>query len=430
MLRMSASSAATSAFGTCKDVPSGSPAVLSSMSPSNHQLASAVLIVPILDEKRHGADLLMIPISNNKAAAPSVPKHHTANHHHHHHRNNNNNNNNTKNTTNNNTNSSSKRNKDRHINESASRTETPAAPTPPPKPELPEDCRDWDAYLAKKKSTATLPLVCIIDDQEDQQPCDITPALEAIQSPEVNFKHSFEDLGWRDCLTHRQRHPAARPLRRRPSAATVIGLTNPYPGVHNTTTSNNSSSAVSLRSAKRLSNASTLTANTINTVATAPCYLSSRAYKRLSNASTLTTLTTSTMSSVNNGKPRSIRRINRTRHLRAYYSDGSLLRGGGRRLSIGVSSMADIAERREPALGSGMLSQKRFSSASMPLARLNAEFAAPPPYPPPEKPLPQLPVVEVRELQTRERTRWRELLMKGFQQGAWRRGISTGRAVI
>lgn len=305
--------------------------------------------------------------------------------------------------------------------ESASRTESPAAPTPPPKPQLPQGCQDWDSYLTQKKSTATLPHY---DNEEPLQENSLR-----IQSPELNFKHSFENLGWRDCLTTQQRPRGyattttantTKTLRRRPSVATVIG------------TYHLGSSTASLRSAKRLSNASTLTTHT---AATVPCILSSsssssRAYKRLSNASTLTTATTATFSSISSsgsGKPRSLRRIHRTRHLRAYYSDGSLLRTT-RRLSVGISSMQDITERREPSpvdiVGGGVgvvpRTKKRLSSASM----LSGECLAPPPYPPPEKPLPSLPVIEVRELQTKERTRWRELLLRNFPRrdvGSWSR---------
>lgn len=366
MLRVSAAPLPSTSFADRKDAaPSGSPTALLSMSPSSHLMASAVLIVPILDEKHHGADLLMIPISDStKTASPKTTP-----------------------------------------PESESRTGTPAAPTPPPKPELPEGCSDWDAYLSQKKSTATLP---ILDAHEDKAARIPSPGL---RSPELNFKHSFESLGWRDCLSQRHRHPSARPLRRRPSAATVLG-TMYAPGAGGGGGGGaGGGDAQSLRSAKRLSGASTLTANTVATAP--PCLLSSRAYKRLSNASTLTT-----SSAGGGGKPRSIRRINRTRHLRSYYSDGSVLKA--RRLSVGISSMQGISEQRR-AEEDHAAGQKRMSSASMPLPRRAgaSEFCAPPPYPPPEKPLPSLPVMEVRELQTRERTRWRELLLK-----SWRSGIS------
>lgn len=424
MLHMPALTSASPAFATRKDVPPHRATHV-----PDHRQASAVLIVPIIDERHHGADLLMIPISDdNKKFAR--PQHKTS----------------------------------PSITTTAipsSRTETPAAPTPPPKPQLPQGCNDWDSYLSQKKSTATLPLC-----ENDVEP--INP-VAAIQSPELNFKHSFEQLGWRDCLNQSQRQKAnARALRHRPSGVTLA------PTVYDASSpaNLNSSSAVSFRSAKRLSNASTLTTNTntaataappavaaaaepapfflpstvykrlsasstlttntapgalgggssssllnvkrlsaastltANTIATVPCYLGSTSstgsYKRLSNASTLTTSTFSSLAS--NGKPRSLRRINRARHLRAYYSDGSLLRGG-RRLSVGISSMQGIMERREP--GEPQLLRR-------PAGSLRGEVCAPPPYPPPEKPLPSLPVIEVRELQTGERTRWRELLLRSF----------------
>lgn len=416
MLHMSASTSTPSAYATRKGVPSCSAARVPEAVPSDQKRpASTVLIVPIIDEIHHGADLLMIPISADDDKRIVRPREQTS-----------------ASTTITATTTSP-----------SSRTETPAAPTPPPKPQLPRGCDDWDSYLSQKKSTATLPLY----ENEGEW---IQPAVR-IQSPELNFKHSFEQLGWRDCLNQAQRKKAnARTLCHRPSGVTLA------PTVYDPT-SPDSNSAASLRSAKRLSNASTLTANTVatggplylpstaykrlsnvstlttntapcllggsalhnakrlsaasaltaNTVATVPCYLGSASYKRLSNASTLTTSTFASIAS--NGKPRSLRRINRARHLRAYYSDGALLRA--RRLSVGISSMQGIAERREPELRPV---GKRCSAASMPLVNLRGEVCAPPPYPPPEKPLPSLPVVEVRELQTGERTRWRELLLRSF----------------
>lgn len=352
---------------------------LSSMTPSSRLTASAVLIVPIYDEGQQGADLLMIPIADKKS--PSQPA---------------------------------------QDSPPTSRTETPAAPTPPPKPRLPKGCDDWDSYLSQKKSTATLPLYA--NDNEVEQVDDAPRAEDdpsRIQSPELSFKHSFESLGWRDCLAQSSRQRAhARALRRRPSVATVAGTYQLAAAA--------GSSALSLRSAKRLSNASTLTTNTIATVATAPCVLTSTGRKRLSAASTLTT--SSISSTASNGKPRSLRRINRTRHLRAYYSDLSLSVRGVRRLSVGISSMRDIAERREPVehpAGGKALKGRRLSAVSM----LSGEFSAPPPYPPPEKPLPSLPVVEVRELQTGERARWRELLLRSFQrmEGSRKRAASPWR---
>lgn len=355
MLQVSTPTYSSPSFAARKEAQPQSAAHMADMPAFN------VLIVPIYDDIHHGADLLMIPISDNKS------------------------------------NKSNKTGRD--TKDSDSRTESPAAPTPPPKPELPKGCQDWDAFLSQKKSTATLPRY---------DPEAVPETSPRIQSPELNFKHSFEHLGWRDCLAQSQRQRShARALRRRPSlAATVIG-----------TYSNTASSAASLRSAKRLSNASTLTANT---AATAPCYLGSASYKRLSAASTLTTSTTSSM-----GKPRSLRRINRARHLRAYYSDGSLLRAT-RRLSVGISSMQDITERREPLDVAAVPRAKRLSAVSM----LSSEYQAPPPYPPPEKPLPSLPVMEIQELQTGERVRWRELLLRSFQRrdGSRRRGTSTCRA--
>lgn len=476
----SSSAASNSSSFAARKVAQPQPATpLSSMSPSSHLDASAVLIVPIYDEMHEGADLLMIPISDNKNSShkqrPSSSSKASF--------------------------SSSSSSPQQPT--SARRTETPAAPTPPPKPRLPEGCDDWDSYLSQKKSTATLPHYDNDNDDDDDNflPHELEPLPEhqpqhqhqhtrhqpqhqhtqtqpeagapeppRLQSPELNFKHSFEHLGWRDCLAQSTRQRAhARALRRRPSAATVIGLNTGY---YPPSTSASyycqqpdlaASSAVSLRAAKRLSNASTLTVNTVNTVATAPCvltrgYSGANAAKRLSAASTLTTasmgsLLSTASTSTMGGKPRSLRRIHRTRHLRAYYSDGAAsLR---RRLSVGISSLRDIAERREPATtadlaaavsllgknarpgqpavassGASTKSCNRKSTATTATAAsrrrrlssvstLTGELSAPPPYPPPEKPLPSLPslpVVEVRELQTGERARWREMLLRSFQR--------------
>lgn len=387
----------SSSFATRKGAQPQPTTPLSSMSPSSHLTASAVLIVPIYDETNQGADLLMIPISDKKSPVQTQAA--------------------TTSTT----------SPESHSpRPTTGRTETPAAPTPPPKPRLPEGCDDWDSYLSQKKSTATLARYGPdADADEVRAPQEEDDALPRLQSPELNFKHSFEHLGWRDCLAPSTRQRAhARALRRRPSAATVYTAAAATAGVV-------SSSALSLRSAKRLSNASTLT------VATAPCILTrssssgtSTSRKRLSAASTLTT--SSIGSTASNGKPRSLRRINRTRHLRAYYSDMSLApgsRGGGggggaRRLSL-LGINGSIAERREPSSAVAGSSSKRLSSVSM----LSGEFSAPPPYPPPEKPLPSLPVVEVRELQTGERARWRELLLRSLQrmEGSRKRAASPWR---
>lgn len=418
MLHATAPAQTPSSFAARQASQPKSPAHLSKMSQSDSLLASAVLIVPVYDEKQHGADLLMLPIftpEEDKKVGPSqqdrleqrqqYPQ--EARQHQH----------------------------QQAVSDQSSRTTTPAAPTPPPKPQLPDGCQDWDHYLSQKKSSMTLPIY--LDNRtvvEDRQ---------QIRSPELNFNHSFEDFGWRDCLSQKhkqhqpQRHNAAD-LRRRPSAATV-------------------GCGASLR-ARRLSNASTLTTMTsMTTSATAPILGSSsmsiRSSKRLSNASTLTT---STFNSVK--KPRGLRRICHSRHLRTYYSEGTSLliraaaAGGGslRRRGQSNNTTSTIKEQREPVDGqqqqqpqrrrrvvvnhdndtisikSYATSKKRlstFSTLSMPVSL--TEYSAPPPYPPPEKPLPSVPSMmkmksamtsEVRELQTKERTKWRELLLRGIQR--------------
>lgn len=407
-----------------------------------------------MDEKH--ADLLMIPISDdNKSFHKPEPKAHRP------------------------------QSPSTSVGSTGSRTETPAAPTPAPKPQLPEGYNDWDSYLSQRKeSTATLPLP---ESEGEWIKSSAPTATRKLQSPELHFKHSFEQLGWRDCLNQKQRQKTnalrAKALPRIPSnssatSATTSDATLLLPLVYDATSPGNSSSATSLRSVKRLSNASTLTTNTTEpssttaflnttgpakrlsvtstkTAASMPCYLPSTAYKRLSGASTLTTNTTATVpcylshphstaskrlsgastltfasTSTTAGKPRSIRRINRARHLRAYYSDGSLLRG--RRLSAGISSMQGIREHS----GAPPVNQQQQQRVAIP-----GELCAPPPFPPPEKPLPSLPrgvmrmaaklpvvVEEVRELHTGERARWREVLLRGLarprREVGWRRAGS------
>lgn len=438
MLHVKAS-APTSSFAGRQGGHPKSPALPSRMPQPDSLLASAVLIVPVYDEQQHGADLLMLPIftpeEEEKKASPSQQhaRHQPIQHqyqqqqqqHQHQHQ----------------------YQQQQQATDQSSRTTTPAAPTPPPKPQLPDGCQDWDHYLSQKKSTMTLPIY--LDSKT------IAADRQQIRSPELNFNHSFEEFGWRDCLSQQQKQQQqprynANDLRRRPSAATV-------------------GCGASLR-ARRLSTASTLTTMTTATVPIlGSSSMSIRSAKRLSNASTLTT---STMSSVK--KPRGLRRICHSRHLRTYYSEGTslLIRaasvGGGSLRRRGQKSIASsnsnsnntgtIKELREPvdrqqqqrrrgvvvnhendgcSIKSYSTSKKRlstFSTLSMPVSL--TEYSAPPPYPPPEKPLPSVPAMmkmksamttEVRELQTKERTKWRELLLKGIQRmDSGRRRIHIG----
>lgn len=288
MLHMSASTSSPSTFASRKDY---STTHVSEIPRSNRRslLASAVLIVPLMDESH--ADLLMIPISDDNRRFHKPQRHHQHSP------------SSSSSTTSNN-----------------SRTETPAAPTPAPKPQLPEEFEDWDSYLSQRKSsTATLPL--IYDDESEWIKTAVCATTTRIQpSPELTFQHSFENLGWRDCLSQTQRRKAdattAKAPRDNPAATTLL-----LPLVYDATSPGNSTSAASARSARRLSNASTLTANTIlptitatttttatllrtakrlstastNTANTVPCYLPSTAYKRLSGASTNTTNTAATV---------------------------------------------------------------------------------------------------------------------------------------
>lgn len=416
MLHVTASPTNPSSFTIRKGTQASSGAKLSNnMAQPESFMASAVLIVPVYDEKHQGADLLMMPIFNpddERHAPPAAPAAATT----------------------------------RATTAHTSGTQTPGAPTPPPKPQLPHGCQDWDHYLSQKKSNVTLLPLCYNPEEEAQK---------RIRSPELNFHHGFEDMGWRDCLSQRQKRGGPpEGLRRRPSAATSATSA--------TSTTTIGCGGASLRSLplddnRRLSNASTLTTNT--TSATAPMILGSSSMsirsKRLSNASTLTT---STFGSV---KPRGLRRICRSRHLRSYYSEGTSLFRARMGAATAVTkattitaaaaaaatgsggqwraAMEGIMERYEPVerrrrrrqqqqqllSGTSILQEKssrRLSTLSIPVSL--TEYSAPPPYPPPEKPLPSLPMKEVRELQTREGTRWRELLLRSFQR------MDTGRRRI
>lgn len=474
-----------------------SPARPSHMAQSQDALqASALLIVPVYDEQQHGADLVMLPIfapeEDNKEGRsscqqqqqqqrkqqqePQRPQQHKQQQQHRH---------------------------QQYLqpgpSSSSSRTTTPAAPTPPPKPQLPDGCQDWDHYLAQKKSTMTLPIYldnktplplgnssnsssnsnAAADQQRHQQ----------VRSPELNFNHSFEDAGWRDCINsqrhkQQQQRPHGHELGRRPSSgAATVGC------------------GASLR-ARRLSTASTLTTMTAATVpgvvtggGSSSSGMSIRSAKRLSNASTLTTSTTFSSASSSSKKPRGLRRICHSRHLRTYYSEGTSLfiraasvgggslrrhrhghgRGSGS-WKITSTTTGTIKEQREPPVDQQRQQQRRrgvvinnnhdidndhddgcsiksykttashlyfrnnkdnnnnnkrlstFSTLSMPVSL--TEYSAPPPYPPPAKPLPSVPsslahkvksaavvaTSEVRELHTKERTKWRGLLLKGIQR--------------
>lgn len=485
MLHVTASAPPPSSFAARQGVHPKSPALLSKMSQSDSILASAVLIVPVYDETQHGADLLMLPIftpgeeeeKEERKMEEEVhvnPSRADRRHQHTQH-------------------------PQRLAPDQSSRTTTPAAPTPPPKPQLPDGCQDWDHYLSQKKSSMTLPI--FYDNRNPAEDSQQQQQQQQIRSPEVTFNHSFEDYGWRDCLSQRhkqhQHHQQQQQQHMSSSSAATIGC------------------GASLR-ARRFSNASTLTAATMPILGgcgsgSSSSGLSIRSAKRLSGASYTSIATTSSSLSSGGGggggahkRPRGLRRICHSRHLRTYYSEGTSLliraaaAGGGslrrhrlhrldrgQNLNLNLNLTGTIREQREPVdldrqqLQEQLLQQRRrgvvvnhphhhpdnnnnnntnndgvsiksysttgrkrlsaFSTLSMPVSL--TEYSAPPPYPPPEKPLPSVPgtgglagvktktsmmtmTSEVRELHTKERTKWRELLLRGIQR------MDTGRRRI
>ncbi|KAJ0122302.1 hypothetical protein J7T55_002815 [Diaporthe amygdali] len=126
------------------------------------------------------------------------------------------------------------------------------------------------------------------------------------------------------------------------------------------------------------------------------------------------------ISSTSSGKARSLRRSSRSRHLRAYYSMGSLLRN---KFSLRdnepvISPIADILRnttgRHQPAM------RRPISQHSLPANW--TYFSSPPPHPPPNKPLPALPA-DAQQLEKRTRKRGRSVLemreKKRFQFIFW-----------
>ncbi|KUI70875.1 hypothetical protein VM1G_06229 [Cytospora mali] len=133
------------------------------------------------------------------------------------------------------------------------------------------------------------------------------------------------------------------------------------------------------------------------------------------------------ISSTKSGKPRSLRRCSRSRHLRAYYSEGSLSTARNNQRG-GEGSMKDaIVHIEHTPRGRPQLQPRQPVSQQSLRASWASSSAGPPPYPPPDKPLPALPAepmpVEVLQGERRSRKRNRSLLdereRKRFHRVYW-----------
>lgn len=332
----------------------------------------AVLMVPIYDERQQGADLLMIPVPDEKenrqqTQEPSRQE------------------------------SSPPQQKElpqpqpqlpqlpqlqqpqpqpQQLQQRHPRIDTPSArpPTPPPKPQLPLDCQDWEDYLTWRRTeamTSTTATGKIPPAALDQRP---------LAAPKEDIIRGFEE--WKEYLAQ--------------------------------------SRAASKRGARPLSIISTATCSTLGGGA--------RSLKRTSMCS---------ISSTKSGKPRSLRRCSRSRHLRAYYSEGSLStarRGDGKLLIPSAlsfssflianqTSMLDHLSKTGPlkeavvhvehAPRGRQQLQPRQPSSRQSLRSSWASSCGPPPFPPPDKPLPEPPAdltaealpVQQGERRTRKRNR-------------------------
>ncbi|KAI7779809.1 hypothetical protein LA080_000307 [Diaporthe eres] len=128
----------------------------------------------------------------------------------------------------------------------------------------------------------------------------------------------------------------------------------------------------------------------------------------------------STVSSTSSSRARSLRKTSRSRHLRAYYSMGCLLRNrfSPRDNEPVISPIADILRnstgRSQPAR------RRPMSQHSLPANW--TYFCSPPPHPPPNKPLPALPA-EAQQGPKKTRKRNRSVLemkeRKRFQFLFW-----------
>lgn len=262
-------------------------------------------MVPVYDDRHQGADLLIVSPSK---VSPSKVSHHD-------------------------------------------RSETPArAPTPPPKPVIPQQCEDWDDFISWRKTEAG----CRASSKSEK------PRLA--NSAKEDIMRGFEE--WKDYLSQ-MRIPGrrARPVSILSTATTTAG-------------------------------------------------------RNLANRSSMCSV--STVSSTSSSKARSLRKTSRSRHLRAYYSMGSLLRNrfNPSNNEPVISPIADIL--RNSSSRSQLAKRRPTSQHSLPANW--TYFCSPPPHPPPNKPLPALPC-EAQKGQKRTRKRNRSVVemkeRKRFQFLLW-----------
>ncbi|KAG8160031.1 hypothetical protein KVR01_010668 [Diaporthe batatas] len=268
-------------------------------SPSTRERSKAadnttIFMVPIYDDRHQGADLLIVSPSKVSTSRVSTSK---VSHH--------------------------------------DRSETPArAPTPPPKPVIPQQCEDWDDFISWRKTEA----VCKASSKPEK------PRLE--NSAKEDIMRGFEE--WKDYLSQ-MRIPGrrARPVSIVSTATTTAG-------------------------------------------------------RSLANRSSMCSV--STVSSTSSSKARSLRKTSRSRHLRAYYSMGCLLRNRFNPSNNEpiISPIADIL--RNSSSRPQLAKRRPTSQHSLPANW--TYFCSPPPHPPPNKPLPALPCAAQKgQKRTRKRNR-------------------------
>ncbi|POS72479.1 hypothetical protein DHEL01_v209130 [Diaporthe helianthi] len=220
------------------------------------------------------------------------------------------------------------------VNHHHDRSETPArAPTPPPKPVIPQQCEDWDDFISWRKTEA----VCKASSRLEK------PRLA--NSAKEDIMRGFDE--WKDYLSQMR-----------------------IPG----------------RRARPVSIVSTATGG-----------------RGLANRSSMCSV--STVSSTSSSKARSLRKTSRSRHLRAYYSMGSLLRTrfNPSNNEPVISPIADIL--RNSSSRSHLTRRRPTSQHSLPTNW--TYLCSPPPHPPPNKPLPALPALPVEAQRGQKKTRKR-----------------------
>lgn len=265
--------------------------------------STAIFMVPIYDERHQGADLLIV--------SPSKVGH-------------------------------------------QERSLTPArAPTPPPKPVIPQQCEDWDDFISWRKSEAMCKAL------KPHRP-------RLANSAKEDIMRGFEE--WKDYLSQMR-----------------------IPG----------------RRARPVSVVSTGTAG--------------RSLARSSMCSV------STVSSTSSSKARSLRKTSRSRHLRAYYSMGCLLRNRFSPRDNGMLQIAPKPPTIEQIIDTDILPSEPVISPIADIMRNSTGrpqhvkrrpisqhslpanwtyFCSPPPHPPPNKPLPALPAdAQQGPKKTRKRNR-------------------------